>query len=195
MLDAEKIKLLREATGASILDCRNILVEKKGDFESAKKILAEKGKAKAGKKADRATGEGIIESYIHSNKKIGVLVELACESDFVAKNAQFLELAHNIAIHIAAANPLCVDNPESYPEIAKVIEEERGKAMEEYKGKPKEMLENIVNGKIKKYTDSITLIKQEYIKDPEKTVGGVIEESIAKLGENIKVKRFCRFQL
>ncbi len=195
MIDAQKIKSLREETGASILDCNKILAETKGDMDKARKILMEKGKIKVGKKADRVVGEGVIESYIHSNKKVGVIVELLCESDFVAKNVQFHELAHNVAMHIAAANPLCVDNPESYPEIAKVIEEERKKAAEEFKSKPEEMRNNIIAGRIKKYTDSVTLVKQEYVKDPEKKVGDIINETIAKLGENIKVKRFCRFQI
>lgn len=195
MEDAQKLKKLRAETGASILDCRNVLAEVKGDMEKAKKILAEKGKSKIGKKAGRETGEGVIASYIHNNKKIGVLVELSCETDFVAKNEQFLQLAHDIAMHIAAAEPLCVDNPEADPAIAKMIEEERKKAMEEFKSKPKEMIENIVAGKIKKLADSVTLVKQEYVKDPNKTVGDLIGEAIAKLGENIKVKRFCKFQI
>lgn len=195
MEDAQKIKELRSETGASILDCRNILVECKGDMEKAKKVLADKCKTKIGKKAGRETGEGVVASYIHSNKKIGVLVELSCETDFVAKNEQFMELAHDIAMHIAASEPLCVDNPEADPAIAKAIEEERTKAMEEFKNKPKEMIENIVAGKIKKYTDSITLVKQPYVKDPDKTVGDLVGEAIAKLGENIKIKRFCKFQI
>ncbi len=196
MEDAQKIKELRMETGASILDCRNVLAEMKGDAEKAKKILAEKRKSKIGKKSGRETGEGVIASYIHSNKKIGVLVELGCETDFVAKNESFLQLAHDIAMHIAASNPLCVENPESDREIAKMIEEERKKATEEFSGKkPQEMIENIVAGKIKKYADSITLVKQEYIKDPKKTVGDLIGESMAKLGENVKIKRFCKFQI
>lgn len=195
MEDAQKIKELRAETGASILDCRNVLSEMKGDMEKAKKILAEKGKNKIGKKAGRATGEGVIASYIHSNKKIGVLVELSCETDFVANNEQFLQLAHDIAMHIAASEPLCVDNPEADPVIAKMIEEERKKAMEEFKSKSKAMIENIVTGKIKKFSDSITLVKQPYIKDPEKTIGDLLGEAIAKLGENVKVKRFCKFKI
>lgn len=195
MEDAQKLKELRAETGASILDCRNVLVEQKGDMEKAKKILAEKCKTKIGKKIGRETGEGVIASYIHSNKKIGVLIELSCETDFVAKNEQFLELAHDIAMHIAASEPLCAENPEEDSVIARTIEEERKKAMEEFKDKPKEMIENIVAGKIKKYTDSITLVKQEYIKDPNKTIGDLLGEAIAKLGENIKVKRFCKFQI
>lgn len=195
MEDAQKLKELRAETGASILDCRNVLVEMKGDAEKAKKILAEKGKSKIGKKAGRETGEGVIASYIHSNKKIGVLIELSCETDFVAKNESFLQLAHDIAMHIAASEPLCVDTPESHPEIVKIIEEERAKAMEEFKNKPKEMIEGIVAGKIKKYTDGITLVKQEYIKDPNKTIGDLLGEAIAKLGENVKVKRFCKFKI
>lgn len=196
MEDAQKIKELREATGASVLDCRNILDEMNGDVEKAKIKLAEKGKAKVEKKAGRAMSEGAIESYIHSNGKIGVIVELSCETDFVAKNEKFLELAHNIAMHIAAANPLCVDSPELHPEIAGVIEEEKKKVMEEFAGKKsQEMIGNIVAGKIKKYTDSVTLIKQAYVKDPEKTIEDLVAEAIAKLGENIKVKRFCRLQI
>ncbi len=178
-----------------MVDCQKILNETKGDFEAAKKILTEKAKRVVDKKTGRLTGEGVVEAYIHGNKKIGVLLELTCESDFVAKNSHFLELAHNIAIHIAAANPLCIDSPQENQEIKKIIEEEKKKAMEEFKRKPKEMIENIIAGKIKKYTDGITLLRQEYVKDPKKTVGDIINEAIAKLGENIKVKRFCRFQV
>ncbi|MBU3925273.1 elongation factor Ts [Patescibacteria group bacterium] len=196
MEDAQKIKELRMETGASILDCRNTLVMVKGDMEKAKKILAEKRKSKIEKKSGRETGEGAIASYIHSNKKIGVLVEISCETDFVAKNESFLQLAHDIAMHIAASNPLCVDTPESHPEIAKMIEDERKKAMEEFSGKkPKEMIENIVAGKIKKFADNITLVKQAYIKDPKKTIGDLVGEAIVKLGENVKIKRFCKFQI
>lgn len=193
MIDAQKIKELREETGASLLDCKKTLIESAGDMDKARKLLMEKGKAKVGKKAGRSADEGIIESYIHSNKKVGVIVELMCESDFVAKNSQFQELAHNIAMHIAAANPLYVSASDIPPEL---IEAEKAKALAEFKGKkPQEMLENIVSGKIKKYADSISLMSQEYIKDPEKTIGDIINEAIAKLGENIKVKRFCRFQI
>lgn len=196
MEDSQKIKELRAETGASILDCRNILVECKGDMEKARKILSEKSKTKIGKKSGRETGEGVIASYIHGNKKIGVLVELSCETDFVAKNQQFLELAHDIAMHVAASDTLCVDNPEADPIVAKNIEEERRKAIEEFTGKkPKEMIDNIVAGKIKKYADSVTLIKQPFIKNPDKTIGDLIGEAIAKLGENVKVKRFCKFQI
>lgn len=196
MIDAQKIKSLREATGASLLDCKKVLAEMKGDMEAAAKVLAEKSKSKVGKKADRVTCEGVVASYIHSNKKIGVLIELNCETDFVAKNEKFLELAHDLAIHIAASSPLCVDNPESNPEIAKVIEEEKKKAREEFEGKkPKEMIDNIVAGKIKKYADSVTLLEQDYVKDPGKKVKDIVNEAIVKLGENIKVKRFCRFQI
>lgn len=196
MEDAQKIKELRVETGASILDCRNVLTQVKGDMEKAKKILTEKSKSKVGKKSGRETGEGVIASYIHSNKKIGVLVELSCETDFVAKNESFLQLAHDIAMHIAATEPLCVDMPESHPEIAKMIEDERKKAIEEFSDKKtKEMVENIVAGKIKKFADSITLVKQEYIKDPKKTVGDLVSDAIVKLGENIKIKKFSKFQI
>ncbi|MBU3965474.1 elongation factor Ts [Patescibacteria group bacterium] len=196
MIDTQKIKALREATGASMVDCQKILAKTKGDFEAAKKILSEKSKRAVGKKTGRLTSEGIVEAYIHSNRKIGALVELACETDFVAKNPLFLELAHNIAMHIAAANPLCVDSPEFHPEILARIEEEKKKALAEFGGKkPKEMIENIIAGKIKKYTASVSLLSQEYVKDPQKTVGDIINETIAKIGENIRVKRFCRFQI
>lgn len=196
MIDAKKIKDLREATGASMVDCQKILVKTKGDFEAARKILAEKSKTAVDKKAGRAMGEGIVEAYVHGNRKIGVIVELTCETDFVAKNPLFLELAHNIAMHIAAANPLCVDSPEAHPEIMARIEEEKKNALTEFGGKKaKEMIENITAGKIKKYTASVSLLSQEYVKEPKKTVGDIINEAIAKLGENIKVKRFCRFQI
>ncbi len=192
MIDAKKIKDLREETGASMLDCNKILTELDGDMDKARKILMEKGKAKVGKKADRVVGEGIVEAYIHGNKKVGVIVELLCESDFVAKNVQFQELAHNIAMHIAAVNPMYVSASDIPAEL---IESEREKALVEFKDKPKGMLDNIVNGKIKKYTDSICLISQPYVKDPEKTINDIINETISKLGENIKMKRFCRFQI
>jgi elongation factor Ts len=193
-ISAELVKELREKTGASIMECRNALVEVKGDLEKAVENLRKRGKEKAAKKADRATAEGVVVSYIHSNKKIGAMVELLCETDFVAKNSEFQELAYDLAMHIAATNP-------KYLSFENVDEKEKSEyekfAREEFssENKPAEILEKMVSGKVKKHFDEISLLSQPFVKNPDATVGDLIKEKIAKIGENIQVGNFVRFEV
>ncbi len=193
-ISATMVKDLRERTGAGILDCRNALVEAKGDIEGAIEYLKKKGLSKASKKAGRATGEGLIGSYIHQGGKIGVLVEVNCETDFVAKTEDFQNLVKDIAMQIAAASPLFVKR-EDMP--AELIEKERDVYISQVKeaGKPDHVIEKIVEGKLEKYYKDVCLLEQPFIRDQEITVKGRIDSYIAKLGENISVKRFARFKV
>jgi len=194
MITAQEVKNLRDRTGASMMGCKKALEESSGDVEKAMKILQKSGSKIADKKGGRDTAEGCIGSYIHSNGKIGVLVEVNCETDFVAKGNEFIELAHNLAMHIAASNPEYV----SYDEIDPAdIENKKKELMEEVKkeNKPQEILEKIVEGKIKKYFSEICLLNQPFVKDTDITVEELITEKIAKTGENIKVKKFIRFEI
>lgn len=193
-ITALMVKELRAATGSGIMDCKRALSETDGDMDKALDFLRKKGLAKAQKRAGRATSEGVIYSYIHTGGKLGVLVEINCESDFVAKTDDFLEFAKNIAMHIAAANPIGL-NPEDIPEevVNKEREIYRSQALEE--GKPENILDKIVDGKVKKFFKDSCLMSQEYIKDPKKNIGDVTTEAIAKIGENIQIRRFVRFQL
>ncbi len=192
MIKTEDIKKLREETQAPVMECKKALEEAKGDFEKAKKILEKAGKARAEKKEQNVTKTGIIEAYVHSNKKVGVLLELRCETDFVAKNQEFQNLAHDLCMHIAAMNPL-------YISLSKIPEEVINEKKEEYKkeitDKPPEIIEKIVMGKLEKELQEICLEKQPFIKDETKTVGELIQEAIAKFGEKIEVERFVRFSL
>lgn len=192
MINTNELKLLREKTGASIVDCKKAL-EELGDFDKALKKLMAAGKGKAVKKADRTAGETIIESYIHSNKKIGVLLEISCETDFVANNEEFKDLAHNIAMHIAASNPIYLSRTDI---AAEKLEEEKKKYAEELKkeGKPEKMIDKIVEGKINKWYENICLLDQAYIKDQDITVKDLKDRAVTKLGENIVIKRFARFE-
>ncbi len=193
-IDQEKIKTLREMTSAGILDCKKVLEETNGDLEKAASLLRERGIVKAVKKMDREASEGAIVSYVHHNGKIGVLVQLNCETDFVARNEKFLELGRNIAMHIAAANPQFVKSDDVSPEvIEKEKEVQRAALIEE--GKPADKLDKILEGKIKKFVSDICLLDQPFVKEPDKTVGDIIKASIAQLGENIAVGRFVRFAL
>lgn len=200
-ISAEEVKKLRAQTGASVMECRNALVETKGDLKKATNILRKRGKEKAGKVAERATAEGVIASYIHGNLKIGAMVEVLCETDFVAKNSEFRELAHDLAMHVAASNP-------KYLSADKVDTKEKSEyekfAREEFtaksvspagKKKPAEILEKMVAGKIKKHFDEISLLSQYFVKNPEITVEDLIKEKIAKIGENIQVGNFVRFEV
>ena len=192
MLDL--IKKLREATECSIGECKKALEESGGDFEKAKMILSLAAAKTAAKKATRETKAGIITSYVHSNNKIGVLVELLCETDFVAKNPAFPELAKNIAMHIAGMAPTYIsmsDIPEeTRSAIQKQAEEEVGKL-----GKPTEIAKNIVEGKVSAYFGAQSLLTQPFVKDQDKTVNDLIQEAIGKFGENIRVNRFVRYEL
>jgi len=193
-IDQEKIKTLREMTSAGILDCKKVLEETNGDLEKAASLLRERGIVKAVKKMDREASEGAIVSYVHHNGKIGVLVQLNCETDFVARNEKFLELGRSIAMHIAATNPQFIKAEDVSPEvIEKEKEVQRAALIEE--GKPADKVDKILEGKIKKFMSDICLLDQPYVKEPDKTVGDIIKASIAQLGENIAVGRFVRFAL
>ncbi|MBI2027306.1 MAG: translation elongation factor Ts [Deltaproteobacteria bacterium] len=193
-VNALLVKDLREKTGAGFMDCKKALQEARGDVEGAMTILKKKGQAKASSRAGRTTEQGIVGSYIHAGGKIGVLVEINCETDFVARTADFTELVKNLSMHIAATNPLYIDI-ESVPH--EVLEKEREIYREQVKesGKPDSVLDKIVEGKIKKYYTEVCLLEQLYIKDPEKKVDEIIKNSVATLGENIQVRRFARFAL
>ncbi len=193
-IDQEKIKTLREMTSAGILDCKKVLEETDGDVEKASALLRERGIVKAVKKMDREASEGAIVSYVHHNGKIGVLVQLNCETDFVARNEKFLELGKSIAMHIAASNPQFVKPEEvSADVIEKEKEVQRAALIEE--GKPADKVDKILEGKMKKFTSDICLLDQPFVKEPDKTVGDIIKASIATLGENIAVGRFVRYAL
>ncbi len=193
-VDAGLVKNLRSITGAGFVDCKNALVESNGDMDKAVEALRKKGLAKAQKKASRETKEGLVFSYIHAGGRIGVLVEINCETDFVARTDEFHELAKNISMHIAAANPLFLKRENVSAEI---ISKER----EIYKDqlntmdKPQAVKEKIVDGKLDKYFQEVCLYEQPFIKEPSKNISSLIDENVAKLGENIIVKRFARFQL
>ena len=193
-IDQEKIKTLREMTSAGILDCKKVLEETDGDVEKASALLRERGIVKAVKKMDREASEGAIVSYVHHNGKIGVLVQLNCETDFVARNEKFLELGKSIAMLIAASNPQFVKPEEvSADVIEKEKEVQRAALIEE--GKPADKVDKILEGKMKKFTSDICLLDQPFVKEPDKTVGDIIKASIATLGENIAVGRFVRYAL
>ncbi len=193
-ITAQMIKELREKTGAGIVDCKKALQEANGDMEKAVEILRKKGAAKAAKKAERATAEGAVFSYIHAGGKVGVLVELNCETDFVARNETFKELGHEIAMQIAAMSPEYVSKEEVPSEV---VEKEKEILKEQAlsEGKPEHIVEKIVEGRLSKFYSEKCLLEQPWIKDDSKTVADLIKEYITKLGENIRVKRFCRFEV
>lgn len=187
----ETIKELRSRTGAGVVDAKKALEESAGDMEKAILWLREKGKATVAKKASRETNEGVIGFYIHSNKKIGVMVSLVCETDFVARNEKFQELAQNIAMHIAASDPLVV-RPEDVSEEDVAAEKEFALKQLEQEGKPADMLEKIVEGKMKKFREERALMTQAYVKNPKLTIEQLITESVQEIGENITIKEFVR---
>jgi elongation factor Ts len=184
------VKQLREKTNAGMMDCKKALVEAGGDLEKAEDILRKKGIASASKKASRSVKEGVVASYIHLQGKVGVLVEVNCETDFVAKNDIFREFVKDLTLHIAAAHPVYVVRDE-VPEA--VIEREREIYREQVKGKPANVVEKIVDGKLDKFYGSVCLLDQAFIKDPDKTIKDLVASKIAELGENIVVRRFARF--
>ena len=191
---ANDVKTLRERTGAGMMDCKNALVECDGDMEKAVDYLREKGIAKAAKKAGRIAAEGIVDSYIHMGGRVGVLLEVNCETDFVANSDQFRTLVHDIALQIAASNPLYV-KPEDVP--AEVLEKGkailRAQALEE--GKPEKIVDKMVEGRIKSYYEDNCLLNQKYVKDPSKTIEQVVVEATAQIGEKISVRRFVRYEM
>ncbi|MDQ5931415.1 MAG: elongation factor Ts [Patescibacteria group bacterium] len=194
MIDSKLIAQLREKTGAGIVDVKAALDETNGDMTAAEELLRKKGILKAGKKSDRVAGEGIVYSYIHGGGKVGVMLELRCETDFVARTDGFVQLAHDIALHIAAMNPLYLDET-AVP--AELVEKEREiyKAELAESKKPEEIMAKILDGKVQKYYSDICLLKQAFIKDESMTVEDVIKHGISKMGENIQMKRFVRFHL
>lgn len=193
-MDIEIVKKLRELTNASVIECKNALEESKDDIQKAAEILKRKGKFVADKKNTRETKSGIIEAYVHGNGRVGVLLDLRCETDFVAKNNLFKELAHEISLQIAAMAPQYV-SASDIPEA--IINEEKEAYKNELKDsdKPKDIIEQIIDGKLKKRYAEICLLSQPCIKDPEQTVDGLIRDYIAKIGENIQVARFARFEV
>jgi len=193
-MDINLVKQLRDSSAASMMECQNALKETKGDINKALEILKRKGRVAAEKKNGRETSAGLIESYVHSNAKIGVLLDLRCETDFVAKNSLFKELAHEIALQIAAMAPQYISEMD-IPEA--VIKEEKEVYLDELKdaGKPEKIVNQIIEGKLKKRFSEICLLNQPYIKNQDQTIGELIKDYIAKIGENIKVVRFVRFEI
>ena len=193
-ITAAVVKELRERTGIGMMECKKALTECDGEIEKAIKLLRKKGYARAEKKSGRQTSEGLIGSYIHMNGKLGVIVDLNCETDFVARNKEFGELLKNIAMHIAAANPQYVSS-DDIPE--KILEEEKEIIGEQFKDskKPPEIIEKIMEGKLGKFYSEVCLLEQAYIKDDKITIKELISSFIAKTGENVKVDRFTRYAI
>lgn len=193
-ISAAMVKELREKSGAGIMDCKQALAENDGDMEKAVDFLRKKGLATAAKRAGRATSEGVVQSYIHMGGKIGVMVEVNCETDFVAKTDDFVEFARNLAMHIAATNPVGItaeDVPGSVIDRERDIYREQALEM----GKPEKMIDKIVEGKLNKFFKESCLMDQPFVRDPEKTITDYLNEIIAKTGEKVTIKRFARFQV
>ncbi|WP_432735658.1 translation elongation factor Ts [Maridesulfovibrio sp. FT414] len=193
-ITAQMVKALRERTGVGMMDCKKALAECGGDEEKAITYLREKGLAKAAKKAGRATSEGLVGTYMHSNGKLATMVELKCETDFVAKAEQFIQLAKDLAMQVAATNPVCV-RPEELPQDLLEKEREIYKQQAIAEGKPENIAEKIVEGRIQKYYKEVCLLEQVFIKDDKKTIKDLVNETIAVLGENMQVGRFARINL
>ena len=189
---AEQVKELRDMTGAGIMDCKKVLVEVDGDIKKAVETLRERGIAKAAKKAGRIASEGLVEAYIH-NGKYGAMVEVNSETDFVSKNEEFKTFVRDVAMHIAASNPLYVSR-EEVPQSVIDSEKEVIKAQALNEGKPEAVVEKMVEGRINKYLAEICLLDQPFVKDPDKTIGQLLTEKIATIGENIVIRRFVRFE-
>jgi elongation factor Ts len=193
-ITAKDVQELRSRTGAGMMDCKKALEETSGNVDQAVENLRKRGIAKAEKRADRAAREGVIGSYIHHNGKIAVLVELNCETDFVARTQDFQDLAKSVAEHVAAAAPLAVDKDQVPQEK---VEQERRIFVEQVRasGKPENMIEKIVDGKVEAFYKDVALLHQAWVRDPKKTVGDLVKEVAAKTGENVQVRRFVRYQL
>jgi elongation factor Ts len=197
-ITASLVKSLREKTGAGMIDCKNALVESGGNEEQAVEILRKKGMATAGKKAGRVTAEGVVGSYIHMGGKVGVMVEINCESDFVARGEEFQQLVKDVAMHIAAVDPKYVKREEVPSDV---LDKEREILMEQLKNDPKnaskpdDVLNKIIEGRIGKYYEESVLLDQPFVKDPSKTVGELVTEKISSIKENISVRRFTRYKM
>ncbi len=191
-IKTEDVKKLRDETGISVMKCKNALEEAEGDMKKALTILKQKSKEMAKKKKDRDLGAGRVATYLHNTKTVGVLVELSCETDFVAKNEEFTDLAYNIAMHIAAMNPLYITEEDVSKEDKDLMRESFEK---EVLDKPEEIREKIIEGKMKSHFSEKVLLEQAYIKDGDKTIGGLIEEAVQKFGERIEIARFTRYNV
>ena len=193
-ISAKTVKQLREKTGVGIMDCKEALSECDGDINKAIEFLRKKGLAIAARRAGRAMTEGVIQPYVHLGGKLGVLVEVNCETDFVAKNDDFKEFAKNIAMQIAATNPLGIDTSDISEDIINK-EKEIYRAQTQAAGKPEKVIEKIVEGKLKKFFSESCLLNQAYVRDPHLTIADLLNDLISKMGENISIKRFVRFQI
>lgn len=193
-ITSKMVKDLRDKTQAGMMDCKKALEKTDGDMEKAVDLLRQKGLAVAAKRAGRATSEGVIETYIHAGGKLGVMVELGCETDFVAKNDDFREFARDMAMHIAAVNPVAISR-EDIP--AEVVSREKEIYVQQAldSGKPEAIVEKMVGGKIEKYLAEIALLEQKYVKNPDLTIQDLLNELVGKMGENISIKKFARFQV
>ena len=191
-VNATLVRELRDKTGAGVMDCKKALAESKGDLEKAAVWLREKGIAQAAKRAGRVASEGSIGSYIHAGGKLGVLVEVNCESDFVAKTPEFQSLVKEIAMQIAASNPRCVTREQLPPEV---IEQERQIYASQSAGKPEQVISKIVEGKLEKFYHDVVLNEQAWVRDPNRAISDLVGEYVGKLGEKIEIRRFVRFQL
>ena len=193
-ITSQMVKELRDKTSAGMMDCKKALSETDGDMEKAVDLLRKKGLAVAAKRAGRTTSEGVIETYIHAGGKLGVMIELNCETDFVAKTDQFKELARDLAMHIAATNPVAVDR-EGVPEDILTREKDIYVQQALESGKPENIVEKIVSGKMEKYLAEICLLEQNYVKDQDLSIQDLLTDCMGKMGENISIKRFSRFQV
>ncbi len=193
-ITAQQVKQLREQTGAPMMECKRALEEAKGNTEDAYTVLRKRGQAAAAKRAGRATKEGLVGSYIHAGGKIGVIVEVNCESDFVARNAEFQGLVHDLAMHIAATAPRFIRKEEISEEIL-VKEQEVLRAQAEKSGKPAAVVERMVEGRLGKFYEESCLYEQHFVRDPAQTIAELIASKVAKFGENINVSRFSRFKI
>ncbi len=193
-ITTEQIKELREATGAGILDCRKALVNADGDFEKALSFLREKGLATASKRSDREASEGTVELYSHGNGRVGVMVEVNCETDFVGRSEAFRTFAHEIALQIAASNPQYI-KPDHIPENVLEAEREKARSLARSEGKPEKIWDRIIEGRLEKFKDENCLLRQPYIRDDSITVEQLLLQNIASIGENIIIRRFVRWEL
>lgn len=193
-ITSKMVKALRDKTKAGMMDCKKALVENDGDMEKSVDFLRQKGLAVAMKRADRETSEGVVQTYVHAGGKLGVMVEIGCETDFVAKSDMFQEFAKDIAMHIAASSPVAIKREEIPADlVARETEIFKNQALES--GKPANIVDKMVGGKIDKYFAEVTLMEQKFVKNPDLSIQDLLNEIIAKIGENISIKRFARFQI
>ncbi len=193
-ITSKMVKELRDKTAAGMMDCKKALTETNGDMEKAVDLLRQKGLAVAAKRAGRATSEGVIATYIHAGGKLGVMVEVGCETDFVAKTDKFIEFAEDIAMHIAASNPVAVTR-EEVPEDIVTREKDIYIQQALDSGKPENIVEKMVTGKVEKFLSEIVLLEQQFVKDPDHSIQEILTDLVGKMGENISIKRFVRFQV